>query len=105
MSPLYLPTEMASAVCRTQLTHPQASDGSRVSPVIQRLQRIPLTLKDEGTAELQMMLAVGEIDQSMLPPGSPTWSLSEKSLAEYESVWTCIWNLFPTSTLSPRMRS
>ncbi len=76
-----------------------------VSPVIQRLQRIPLTLKDEGTAELQMMLAVGEIDQSMLPPGPPTWSLSEKSLAEYESVWTCIWNLFPTSTLSPRMRS
>ncbi len=76
-----------------------------VSPVIQRLHRIPLALKDEGTAELQMMLAMGVIDQSMLPPGSPTWSLSEKSLAEYESVWTCIWHLFPTSTLSPRMRS
>lgn len=72
------------------------------SPVIQRLHRIPLVLKDEGTVELQMMLAMGVIDQSMLPPGYPIWSLSEKSLVEYESVWTCAFGIYSRQVPFPQ---
>ncbi len=47
--------------CLTAFTHRPLVD-PEVSPVIQPLRRIPLALRDEVTAELQMMLAMGVIE-------------------------------------------
>ncbi len=47
--------------CLTAFTHRPLVE-PEVSPVIQSLHRIPLTLRDEVTAELQMMLVMGVIE-------------------------------------------
>lgn len=52
--------------CLTAFTHRHLVD-PEVLPVIQPLHRIPLAFRDEVTAELQMMLAIG-VNQLMLPP-------------------------------------
>ncbi len=59
-----------------------------VKPVIQPLRRIPLALHDSVSAELQLLLAAGIIEQvDMRRPGCQTWWL-KRSLGLYGSAST-----------------